>query len=103
MNARAMCLAVALMSATWANQPLPSGAGRSIVTKVPSGDTVVISGVGVVRLLGVQSADGRALQFGTPAAPSLNPTPVDGRRRRRLSAARTSSSESSPLATSFRS
>jgi endonuclease YncB( thermonuclease family) len=49
------------------------------VTKVPSGDTVVIDGVGKIRLLGVQSADEPALRLGSITTPQRTdarpPTP----------------------------
>jgi len=69
MNACAMCLAVALMPATWADQTAGSGAARPTVMKVTSGDTVVISGVGKVRLLGVQSADAPSLRIADRSSP----------------------------------
>ena len=62
---------------------LPAGALAQTVTKVPSGDTVVVSGVGKVRLLGVVSGDEPATRFGqgtVPAPPrtdaSRPPTPA---------------------------
>jgi endonuclease YncB( thermonuclease family) len=64
MKATAMFLALAVIPVTWVTQQPPTGARPLTVTKVASGDTVVISGIGKVRLLGVQSADGPALRFG---------------------------------------
>jgi endonuclease YncB( thermonuclease family) len=39
------------------------------VTKVPDGDTVVVRGVGKVRLLGIESADEPAFHLGPSAQP----------------------------------
>ena len=46
----------------------PAAAWAQRVTKVPDGDTLVVDGVGKVRLLGIQSADQPALQVG-PGGP----------------------------------
>jgi endonuclease YncB( thermonuclease family) len=48
-------------------------AHAQVVTKVPSGDTVVIEGVGKVRLLGIRSTDESAFRMGRGAAPPLQP------------------------------
>jgi micrococcal nuclease len=42
----------------------PTAALAQRVTKVPEGDTVVIEGVGTIRLLGVRSADEPAVRLG---------------------------------------
>ena len=52
---------------------LPAGALAQTVTKVPSGDTVVISGVGKVRLLGIRSGDEPATRFGNGTVPPAQP------------------------------
>lgn len=52
---------------------LPAGALAQTVTKVPSGDTVVISGVGKIRLLGVRSGDEPATRFGKGTVPPAQP------------------------------
>jgi len=52
---------------------LPSSAFAQTVTKVPSGDTVVISGVGKIRLLGIRSADEPALRIGHGTVPPPQP------------------------------
>jgi len=44
-----------------------------VVTKVPSGDTVVIEGVGRVRLLGIRSTDESALRVGRGTTPPPQP------------------------------
>src|SRR4051794_20988336 len=62
-KAVAIFLALAVVPVTWANQQPAVGARPLAVMKVPSGDTVVIAGIGKVRLLGVRSADERALRF----------------------------------------
>lgn len=46
----------------------PAVAWAQRVAKVPDGDTLVVEGVGKVRLLGIQSADQPAFQVG-PGAP----------------------------------
>jgi micrococcal nuclease len=46
---------------------LPAAAHAQQVTKVPSGDTIVVEGVGKVRLLGIESMDQSA--FGVGEAP----------------------------------
>ncbi len=51
---------------------IPAFAWAQRVTKVPDGDTVVIDGVGTVRLLGIKRADEPALQVG-PSGPLLQP------------------------------
>ena len=51
---------------------MPASAWAQRVTKVPNGDTVVIDGVGTVRLLGIQRADEPALQLG-PSGPLPQP------------------------------
>lgn len=73
MKATAMFLALAVIPVTWATQQPPTRARPLTVTKVVSGDTVVISGIGKVRLLGVQSADGPALRFGHGSSPPPQP------------------------------
>ena len=52
---------------------LPAGARAQTVTKVPSGDTVVISGLGKIRLLGVRSGDEPATRFGKGTVPPAQP------------------------------
>jgi micrococcal nuclease len=52
---------------------LPAGAFAQTVTKVSSGDTVVISGVGKIRLLGIHSDDGPAARFGRGTVPPAQP------------------------------
>jgi endonuclease YncB( thermonuclease family) len=78
-KAAAICLALAVIRVSSANQQPATGARPLTVTKVPSGDTVVISGIGKVRLLGVRSADVRALQFGHGSSQAPQPN-TDGRR-----------------------
>jgi micrococcal nuclease len=61
----------------------PTVALAQRVTKVPSGDEVVIDGVGKVRLLGVRSGDAPAVRLGSPPIaqqPTSDrpPTPVMG-------------------------
>jgi endonuclease YncB( thermonuclease family) len=61
----------------------PTVALAQRVTKVPSGDEVMIDGVGKIRLLGVRSGDGPAVRPGVPTAPQpptadRPPTPVMG-------------------------
>ena len=51
---------------------IPTSAWAQRVTKVPDGDTVVIDGVGTVRLLGIKRADEPALQVG-PSGPLPQP------------------------------
>lgn len=46
----------------------PAAAWAQRVTKVPDGETLVVDGVGRIRLLGIQSADQPAVQLG-PGAP----------------------------------
>jgi endonuclease YncB( thermonuclease family) len=57
---------------------LPAGALAQTVTKVLSGDTVVIAGIGKVRLLGIRSGDEPAARFGQgtvpPAPPRTSPS-----------------------------
>jgi micrococcal nuclease len=52
---------------------LPAGALAQQVTKVPSGDTVVISGVGKIRLLGISSGDEPATRVGNGTVPPARP------------------------------
>lgn len=52
----------------------PAVAFAQRVTKVPSGDEVVIDGVGKVRLLGVRSADEPAFRLGNRPVPQQPPT-----------------------------
>jgi endonuclease YncB( thermonuclease family) len=52
----------------------PTAALAQRVTKVPSGDQVVIDGVGKVRLLGVRSGDAPALRLGSPTTPQPSTT-----------------------------
>jgi endonuclease YncB( thermonuclease family) len=54
----------------------PAVALAQRVTKVSSGDTVEIDGVGKVRLLGVRSDDPSAVRLGSRTTPS---SPADGR------------------------
>jgi hypothetical protein len=102
MSRAAIFLVLAVIPVTWGNQQRATGAGPLTVTKVPSGDTVVISGIGKVRLLGVRSADVGGCGSATAAARLLNPTPINRCPRRRSSAASVTSSENSRLAPSFR-
>jgi len=54
----------------------PAAAWAQRVTRVPDGNTLVVDGVGQVRLLGIQSADQRALGVGPggpPPPPRRNP------------------------------
>jgi micrococcal nuclease len=51
---------------------LPAAAGAQTVTKVPSGDTIEVAGIGKVRLLGIKSVDEPALRIGHGSQP---PTP----------------------------
>lgn len=81
MNAATIVLALAVVPVTWAYQQPATGARSSTVTKVPSGDTVVISGIGKVRLLGVRSADVPAWQFGQGSSQAPQPN-NDGHRPR---------------------
>ena len=55
----------------------PTVAFAQRVTKVPSGDEVVIDGVGKIRLLGVRSADEPAVRLGSRTTPQ--PSTADGR------------------------
>jgi len=48
---------------------VPAAASAQRVTKVPSGDTLVVSGVGKVHLLGIKSADETALHVGPSGRP----------------------------------
>jgi endonuclease YncB( thermonuclease family) len=48
---------------------VPAAASAQRVTKVPNGDTLVVSGVGKVHLLGIKSADETALQMGPSGQP----------------------------------
>jgi endonuclease YncB( thermonuclease family) len=50
-----------------------TAAHAQVVTKVPSGDTVVIEGVGKVRLLGIRSTDESALRVGPGTTPPPQP------------------------------
>jgi endonuclease YncB( thermonuclease family) len=52
---------------------LPSTALAQKVTKVPSGDTIEISGVGKIQLLGIRSADQPALSIGPGTTPPPQP------------------------------
>jgi micrococcal nuclease len=51
---------------------VPGAAWAQRVTKVPDGDTLVVDGVGKVRLLGIKSADAPAMQLG-PSGPPPQP------------------------------
>lgn len=51
---------------------LPGVAWAQRVTKVPDGDTLVVDGVGKVRLLGIKSADAPPVQLG-PSGPAPQP------------------------------
>ena len=62
-----------LVAAVVVLSTLPAGALAQTVTKVPSGDTVVVSGVGKVRLLGVLSGDEPATRFGQGTVPPAPP------------------------------
>ena len=50
-----------------------TAAHAQVVTKVPSGDTVVIEGVGKVRLLGIRSTDESAFRVGRGTTPPPQP------------------------------
>jgi micrococcal nuclease len=52
---------------------LPIAVLAQTVTKVPSGDAVVVSGVGKIRLLGIRSADEPATRFGQGTVPPAQP------------------------------
>jgi micrococcal nuclease len=54
---------------------VPAAAEAQRVTKVPDGDTVVVDGVGRVRLLGIRSADDPALQLGSAGPPPRQDRP----------------------------
>jgi micrococcal nuclease len=57
----------------------PALARAQHVTKVPSGDTIVVDGVGKVRLVGITSLDERAMSVGdapTPAPRHDPPSPT---------------------------
>lgn len=54
---------------------LPGIAQAQTVTKVTSGDTVMISGVGKIRLLGVRSGDDPAFTLGNGSATGSQPRP----------------------------
>ena len=69
-----MSLVPILRCSTIALALFPTVALAQRVTKVPSGDTVVIEGVGKVRLLGVQSADESPVRLGNRAAPQHSTT-----------------------------
>jgi len=58
-TAIAVCVIALAPTAAWAQR----------VTKVPDGDTLVIDGVGKIRLLGIKSADAPALRMGPSGAP----------------------------------
>src|SRR4051794_22052148 len=79
MKGVAIFLALAAIPVAGWNQQPATGTTPVTVTKVSSGDTVVISGVGKVRLLGVRSADVGALRLGHGSSPAPQPT-TDGRR-----------------------
>jgi endonuclease YncB( thermonuclease family) len=51
---------------------VPAAASAQRVTKVLNGDTLVVSGVGTVHLLGIKSADAPALRLG-PSGPPPQP------------------------------
>jgi len=51
---------------------VPAAAWAQKVTKVPDGDTLVVDGVGKVRLLGIKSADQSAVRVG-PSGPQPQP------------------------------
>ena len=53
---------------------VPAAAWAQRVTKVPDGETLIVEGVGKVRLLGIKSADEPALQLGSSSPP---PPPRD--------------------------
>ena len=69
-----MSLAPILRCSTLALALFPTVALAQRVTKVPSGDTVVIEGVGKVRLLGVQSADESLVRLGNSPTPQHSTT-----------------------------
>src|SRR5262245_12205194 len=56
----------------------PAAAWAQRVTKVPDGDSLVVDGVGKVRLLGIRSADQSALQLGPgdPLPPARRDPPA---------------------------
>jgi endonuclease YncB( thermonuclease family) len=64
-----MSLVRILRSSMMALALFPTVAFAQRVTKVTSGDTVVIEGVGKVRLLGVRSADAPAVRLGNRTTP----------------------------------
>lgn len=50
-------------------------ADAQVVTKVDSGDTIVVEGVGEVRLLGIRHTDESAFRMGGPSAPPARTGP----------------------------
>ena len=64
---RALALVAAFVVA------VPASALAQRVTKVPSGDTVEIAGLGKIQLLGIRSADERALSVGPGTTPPPQP------------------------------
>ena len=71
---RPISLAWILRSALTLFALFPTVAFAQRVTKVPSGDEVVIDGVGKIRLLGVRSADEPAFRLGSRPVPQPFPT-----------------------------
>lgn len=71
---RSTSLVRILRSSVMALALCPTVALAQRVTKVPSGDTVVIDGVGKIRLLGVRSADEPAVRLGNRTPPQQSTT-----------------------------
>lgn len=69
MKVRLVCLAAVLVAVCGA------AAEAQVVTSVENGDTIVVDGVGRVRLLGIQHTDPSAFQMGggPPPAPRRGP------------------------------
>lgn len=65
-------VAIRTAIAAFAIALVPAAALAQRVTKVPDGQTVVVDGVGKVHLLGIKSADERALHLG-PSGPPPQP------------------------------
>jgi micrococcal nuclease len=56
---------------------VPPAASAQQVTKVPSGDTIVVDGVGKVRLLGIDSMDESAFGVGNAPMPAPRHDPPE--------------------------
>ena len=56
---------------------VPAAARAQLVTKVSSGDTIVVDGVGKVRLLGIESMDESALGVGNAPMPQPRHDPPE--------------------------